>query len=219
MPRNFLTKMSVLSGVFVFIGMWLGSFIAVPYSFNKHQYYWIICYAAGALFPIIRFFYLVCYSKTETSAYYVKNHMFLEARYALYGIYPFNSQFGFIEDYEQIIDRIVFIEKNYYLSENKKEQKIQETELRTRVGCKFKREACIGVFLYFVQDFSGIICGPIYSSLIFKMMGAGNLSVWLSSVWGFTGMISYLISLTYVDKIPRRFLIVFGGILNCIFMF
>ena len=125
------------------------------------------------------------------------------ARKILEKIYPKSDK-----DYENVLDNLIEQERELLKIYKKEQTETFEKE-------KSYKGAYIGIYLWFMHQSSGVNGAGIYSSQIYRQMGSQNLSVLLTASWGLSGLIAFSLAVLYVEKTSRRFMIIFGGLVDC----
>ena len=190
-------------------GMFCGFFISIPFEFGIPKTYWVFCSLFGLIFVFIRLLILFKHPE-DTPQYHLLMNKPFHARKILEKIYPKSYENGITsdKDYENVLDNLIKQEKEL-LNIYKKEQ----TE--TFEKKKSYKGAYIGIYLWFMHEFGGVNSVGTYSSQMYRQMGSQNLSVLLTATWGLSGLLAISLAALYVEKTSRRFMIVFGGVVDC----
>jgi predicted MFS family arabinose efflux permease len=74
----------------------------------------------------------------------------------------------------------------------------------------------LGVYLWCIYIGTGISATTMYSSQIFRQIGGEKEAVWLTTLWGLSGVLAVFASSFYAEVALRRSMIICGCIVNAI---
>ncbi|KAF6138359.1 hypothetical protein GIB67_040325 [Kingdonia uniflora] len=83
---------------------------------------------------------------------------------------------------------------------------------------KYRPHLVMSILIPFFQQFTGINVVMFYAPVLFKTLGFGNnASLFSSVITGVVNVVATFVSMYFVDRRGRRFLLLEGGIQMCIF--
>jgi predicted MFS family arabinose efflux permease len=74
----------------------------------------------------------------------------------------------------------------------------------------------LGVYLWCIYIGTGNSATTLYSSQIFRQIGGEKEAVWLTTLYGLSGVLAVFASSFYAEAALRRSMIIFGCIVNAI---
>jgi len=221
-----LVVLSNLGASLMLFGAVLDSSIFIPYAaqyINADSSFWYFTLLIGALIPLTRMVISIFFL-ADTPAYHVKYDNTKKANQVLKRLYLETTKEESVDQatYERVINHLIKKEKDSVktLASTKKLKKDSEINQTLIEICNSNKAtetsgykpAMVGFFVWYMNQFTGVQAVNSYSTSIFKEIVDENTASFITMGMSLMGFLSAFVSMVYIKKVPRKTLLVFGGL-------